>query len=145
MWAIQFNYFQRPVRMALQRKIRPISSSSRPENFRKKASLKSVNLASMFKKMQYLLIILICTVVLLFQVAKCIDKYRDKNTGTADKYIHVSKASFPELTICPTYPYRLDVLQANGIATKNDLRFGSQWISNDTMVRFLKESNCLMH
>ena len=55
-----------------------------------------------------------------------------KNKGTADKYVHVSKTAFPELTICPANPYKLNVLQANGINTRNDLRFGSKWISNDT-------------
>ena len=61
-----------------------------------------------------------------------ITSFSIKSIGTADKYVHVSKTAFPELTICPTYPYRLEVLQANGIETRNLLRFGSNWISNDT-------------
>ena len=84
------------------------------------------------KNLQYFVIIVACTVVLFFQVAKCAEKYIEKSTGTADKYVHVSKTAFPELTICPTYPYKLDVIQANGIKTRNDLRFGSQWISNNS-------------
>ena len=58
----------------------------------------------------------------------------NKSTGTADKYVHVSKTAFPELTICPTYPYKLDALQANGIPTRNKLRFGSQWVSNNSRI-----------
>ena len=57
-----------------------------------------------------------------------------QSTGTADKYVHVSKTAFPELTICPTYPYRLEALQSNGIETRNLLRFGSNWISNNTNI-----------
>ena len=59
-------------------------------------------------------------------------KSHEPKSGTADKYVHVSKTAFPELTICPTYPYKLEVLQSNGIETRNNLRFGSNWISNDT-------------
>lgn len=59
-------------------------------------------------------------------------KSHELKSGTADKYVHVSKTAFPELTICPTYPYKLEVLQSNGIETRNNLRFGSNWISNDT-------------
>ena len=46
--------------------------------------------------------------------------------------MHVSKTAFPELTICPTYPYKLEVLQKNGVSTRNELRFGSNWVSNTT-------------
>ena len=84
------------------------------------------------KRSQYVLIFVVCSVVLFFQVAQCAWKYLDKETGTADKYVHVSNASFPELTICPTYPYRLNVVQANGISTLSEVQFGAKWISNDT-------------
>ena len=67
-------------------------------------------------------------------MAKCIEKYLNKNTGTADKYVHVSKTSFPELTICPTYPYKLENLQSNGIAARNKIQFGASWISNNTNI-----------
>lgn len=84
------------------------------------------------KKGQYGIIFVVCTAVLLFQVGQCAFKYLDKETGTADKYVHVSNTSFPELTICPTYPYREDVLQANGINKAWDVQFGASWISNDS-------------
>lgn len=84
------------------------------------------------KKFQYGLIFVVCTAVLLFQVGQCALKYLDKETGTADKYVHVSNTSFPELTICPTYPYREKILQENGIERKWDVQFGASWISNDT-------------
>ena len=58
------------------------------------------------KRVQNVLIVIICTSVLAFQIGQCSFKYLDKETGTADKYVHVSNTSFPELTVCPTYPYR---------------------------------------
>ena len=86
------------------------------------------------KRIQYAAIFIICATVLVFQVVKCVEKYFIKNTGTADKYVHVSKTSFPELTICPTYPYKLDVLQRNGISGRNKIQLGAQWLSNDTFM-----------
>merc|ERR1719232_1035372 len=88
----------------------------------------------LIKKFQFGFIIIACTAVLIFQCAKCAEKYMDKSTGTADKYVHVSKTAFPELTICPTYPYKLDVSQKNGVPTRNALRFGSNWVSNSSSV-----------
>ena len=68
------------------------------------------------KRMQYAFIIIACTTILAFQVAKCTEKYMDKNTARTAVQVTMSKtATFPELTICPTY--KLNV---------------SQWISNDT-------------
>jgi hypothetical protein len=84
------------------------------------------------KRLQYAVIVITCTAVLCFQVGKCIKKFGTKSTGTANKYVHVSKTAFPELTICPTYPYKLDTLIANGIPTRNDVQFGASWISNDS-------------
>ena len=86
------------------------------------------------KRIQYAIIIIGCSVVLIFQVGKLAEKYLDKNTGTADKYEHVSEISFPELTICPTYPYKLDQLQRNGIAGRNKIQFGAAWLSNNTNI-----------
>ena len=98
------------------------------------SGIKKAQCAVGIKRSQYAIIILACTVVLIFQCAKCAEKYMNKSTGTADKYVHVSKTAFPELTICPTYPYKLDALQANGIPTRNKLRFGSQWVSNNSRI-----------
>ena len=36
------------------------------------------------------------------------------------------------MTICPTYPYKLDVLQRNGIKGRNFIQLGAQWLSNET-------------
>ena len=86
------------------------------------------------KHIQYAVIIIACTLVLIFQITKCFQKYYDKNTGTADKYVHVSTTPFPELSICPTYPYKLDKLQNNGIAARTKIQFESFWISNNSNV-----------
>lgn len=84
------------------------------------------------KILQQVLIATFCTGLLLFQGWKCVDKFLSKKTGTADKYVHVSDTYIPELTICPTYPYKLDVLTANGITTTSQMQFGANWISNDS-------------
>ena len=86
------------------------------------------------KRIQYALIIIVCTVVLVFKVFKCFEKYFYKDTGTADKYLPVSTTPFPELSICPTYPYKLSNLQSNGIAARNKIQFESFWISNNSNV-----------
>ena len=63
------------------------------------------------------------------------EKYIDKSTGTADKYVHVSKTSFPVMTICPTYPYNINALNQFGIDVKTLLQFGAQWVPlNDSSV-----------
>ena len=83
---------------------------------RKKIQLKHL------KRVQFGIVLLFCTSVLLFQTLQCVDKYLAKSTGTADKYVHVSKTSFPVMTICPTYPYHLDRLQKHGLETKSDIQ-----------------------
>ena len=86
------------------------------------------------KRVQYSVVFLIAFAVLIFQIYECVEKYLERNTGTGDKYEHTSKVPFPEMTICPTYPYRLNVLNKNGISGKNNIQLGAQWISNDTSV-----------
>ena len=86
------------------------------------------------KKFQFLVILIICTGTLCFQAAKCVEKYMDRNTGTADKYVHVSKTSFPVMTVCSTYPYKLERLQSHGMSIKRDIQFGANWVSNDSNV-----------
>ena len=36
------------------------------------------------------------------------------------------------MTICPTYPYKLDVLKRNGIKGRNFIQLGAEWLSNDS-------------
>ena len=81
------------------------------------------------KKTQFFIILFISTGILCFQTAQCVDKFFLKATGTADKYVHVSKTSFPILTVCPTYPYKLDRLQHHGVETKSDIQFGAEFSS----------------
>lgn len=81
------------------------------------------------KKFQFFIIFLVCMAILAFQTAQCVDKYLEKSTGTADKYVHVSKTSFPIMTICPTYPYKLTKLKEHGLNTKNEIQFGANWVS----------------
>ncbi len=56
--------------------------------------------AVIVKRFQYGIIIIICSAVLAIQCIECINKYLAKKTATADKYVHVSKTTFPALTIC---------------------------------------------
>ena len=62
--------------------------------------------------------------------SKCVEKYFGKTTSTADHYVHTSKVIFPELTLCPTYPYKLDILHQHGIKGRNSIQLENQWISN---------------
>lgn len=86
------------------------------------------------KKVQFFTVLFISTVVLIVQTAQCVDKYFAKDTGTGDKYVHVSSTSFPVMTICPTYPYRLPVLRSYGVDTLTDLQFGAQWVPQNATV-----------
>ena len=56
-------------------------------------------------------------------------KYTAGNTATSDKYQHIATLPFPDLSICPSYPYKLDVLQANGITDKSSYQFKAGWVS----------------
>ena len=68
------------------------------------------------------------------QAAECVQKYLNFSTGTGDKYVHVSRTSFPVLTVCATYPYKMDRLAAHGISYKNKLQLEAHWVSNDSSV-----------
>ena len=53
--------------------------------------------------------------------------------------------------MCPTNNYKLDVLQKNGVKTKQDIQFNAQWISNNSDIRkdnyiyiHLTAFNCLL-
>ena len=85
---------------------------------------------SRVKKIQFILILGISTGILCFQVIECVKKYNLRSTATADKYVHVSNASFPVMTICPTYPYKLDRLNYHGVATRSDIQFQADFVSN---------------
>ena len=52
----------------------------------------------------------------------------------ADKYVHISKTPFPDLTICPTNPYKEELLIKNGIASREEYRWDAKWNSNDSSV-----------
>lgn len=86
------------------------------------------------KQCQFFTILIICVGILIFQASQCVIKYLEESTGTGDKYVHVARTSFPVMTICPAYPYKLDRLQHHGIMTKSDIQFQSAWISNDSTV-----------
>ena len=63
-------------------------------------------------------------------ITECVDKYLSGNTATADKYQHISTAPFPDLTICPSYPYKIEVLKSNGVPDKTTYQFEAGWVSN---------------
>ena len=119
-------------------KIDPMHEKAYPNKYgREPAQFKDDPKTSMLsgcKKLQFLIILIICTAVLFFQSAKCVEKYVERNKGTADKYVHISKTSFPVMTVCPTYPYKLERLWYHGIEIKRDIQFGATWVSNDSRV-----------
>ena len=86
------------------------------------------------KRIQFSLIICLCFGILVYLIIKNIGKFLEFNVGTADKYVLTTEAAFPELTICPSYPYKLDVLQRNGINSRHDIQFHFDWISKDSKI-----------
>ena len=56
------------------------------------------------------------------QIHACVEKYVLMERGTTDSYQLVSNIPFPVMTICPTYPYKLDRLQFHGVPTKSDIQ-----------------------
>ena len=89
---------------------------------------------SRVKKVQFFLILAICAGILAFQIAECVKKYNVRATATGDKYVHVTNTSFPVMTICPTYPYKLNRLNFHGIKTKSDIQFEAAFVSNRSEV-----------
>jgi hypothetical protein len=89
---------------------------------------------SPLKKVQYVTILLICTTLLLFQSVQCVIKFREKATGTGDKYVHISTTSFPVMSICPSYPYKLDKLREHGLDVRSDIQWDAVWVSNRSQV-----------
>ena len=67
------------------------------------------------KRIQYFIIFVFCLAFLIYQIYACVDKYLEKAVGTADEYVLNNKTKFPELSICPSLPYREGILQKNGI------------------------------
>ena len=62
----------------------------------------------------------------------CLGKYLASNTATADTYNYIATQPFPSLTVCPAIPYKLDILQNNGIPTRRSIQFEANWISNNS-------------
>ena len=67
------------------------------------------------KRIQYFIIFVFCLGFLIYQIYECIGKYLEKAVGTADEYVLNNKTKFPELSICPSLPYREEILLKNGI------------------------------
>ena len=76
--------------------------------------------------------IAVCFFLLARAIIECVDKYLSGNTATADKYQHIITAPFPDLTICPAYPYKIEVLNSNGVPDKSTYQFKAGWVSNNT-------------
>ena len=93
----------------------------------------NTNLQNYFKsKRLHTIIVINLVFVSIFGLlcSKCVEKYFGNRTSTADLYVHTSKVIFPELTLCPTYPYKLDILHQHGIEGRNNIQLGNQWVSN---------------
>ena len=67
------------------------------------------------KRIQYFIIFVFCLGFLIYQIYACVGKYLEKAVGTADEYVLNNKTKFPELSICPSLPYREEILVKNGI------------------------------
>ena len=88
-----------------------------------------------FKNRAALKVILFCLLALLgtatcfLKVYDCLQRYQAKLTGTSDLYKHTSEVPFPDLTFCPVFGYKEDILQNNGIKNVTEYT-GYNWISN---------------
>ena len=67
------------------------------------------------KHAQYLIIFLLCWGFLVYEIFCALEKYLEKDTGTADEYVLNTKTKFPALTICPSLPYKEEILHRKGI------------------------------
>ena len=76
-----------------------------------------------------------CLVLTSLALEMCLEKWFQFETATADSYSHIKLQPFPELTVCPASPYKVDVLRAHGILERRDIQFGASWISNDSDLR----------
>ena len=76
-----------------------------------------------------------CLVLTSLGLEMCLEKWFQFETATADSYSHIKLQPFPELTVCPASPYKVDVLRAQGILERRDFQFGASWISNDSDLR----------
>ncbi len=81
------------------------------------------------KRCQFILIFVVCFGILMYQIGQCVHKFTQANTATGDKYIHVSMTNFPELTICPAYPYDMERLRLHNV-TRSGLQWHAMWVSN---------------
>ena len=99
---------------------------------KKPCSLRRRETVFCFKRCQFWIILSVCTGILLYQATRCVEKYLAYSTGTGDTYVDIKTTSFPELTICSSKSYKLDIAQENGISSLRDIQFDSQWISNDS-------------
>ena len=83
------------------------------------------------KHTQYLIIFMLCWGFLVYEIFCAFEKYLEKDTGTADEYVLNTKTKFPALTICPSLPYKEEILHRNGI-------LGTTYITQRVLVSFFK-------
>ena len=76
-----------------------------------------------------------CLVLTSLALEMCLEKWFQFETATADSYSHIKLQPFPELTVCPAVPYKLQTLKDHGISETRDVQFGANWISNDSNIR----------
>ena len=77
-----------------------------------------------------------CLVLTSLALEMCLEKWFQFETATADSYSHIKLQPFPQLTVCPAAPYKLETLKAHGISETRDIQFGADWISNDSNIRW---------
>ena len=62
----------------------------------------------------------------------CLDKFLANNTATAESYSYIADQPFPDLTVCPSLPYKKNVLVKNGIPARKNIQLGAEWVSKDS-------------
>ncbi len=82
-----------------------------------------------FKRFQFSAIFLASLSLLVYQTVQCLSKYLERKTGTTDKYVHISSFPLPELSFCPSLPYKEEVLEESGIGGgRTDIQLRAKWV-----------------
>lgn len=102
-----------------------VAWNENPEDHTEKGTKKS----RIYRLLHKFVLLSVCSGVLVYLSYLSIHRYALRETATADKYLHISEVTFPEITLCPSNPYKLDILKRHGINDLRDIQFNAQWVS----------------
>ena len=95
------------------------------------------NLFNYVKNLQKCLITTFCLLLLMYFTIKSCQRYIAFETGTSQKYIHISNLTFPEIAFCASdesIKYNKTVLNNHGIESSKIYAVDGFWSSNNTKI-----------